>query len=191
MGWGGDCTRSRGLGGKMFMPCKILFPRAGIQPRPLVLGSWRLNHWTTRQVPYHDCLYRHLSTASVCWGLNWWISVSFTSVSWYPLARGLLDFNCSVSAAWTNELAGVCVWSVVLMLHFRRRMDVCTRVLGWKEFGALEDPKEDQGAAGMQGDGQSWYAQRDEPDQLFQGFSYPIKELGIQASVSNEAFWVR
>ena len=46
------------------------------------------------------------------------------------------------------------MWSVVLMLHFRRRMDVCTRVLGWKEFGALEDPKGDQGAADMQGDGQ-------------------------------------
>ena len=66
MGWGGDCTRSRGQGGKMFMPCRILFLRSRIQPRPLVLGSWSLNHWTTRQVPYHDFLYRCLSAASVC-----------------------------------------------------------------------------------------------------------------------------
>ena len=152
MGWGGDCTRSRGQGGKMFMPCRILFLRSRIQPRPLVLGSWSLNHWTTRQVPYHDFLYRCLSAASVCWGLNLGISVSFSSVSWYPLAQDLLDFSCSASAAWTNGLAGVRV-ICVLMLRFRQRRDVRTRVLGWKELGALEGPKEDQGAAGMEGEG--------------------------------------
>ena len=40
------------------------------------------------------------------------------------------------------------------MLRFRQRRDVRTWVSGWKELGALEGPKEDQGAAGMEGDGQ-------------------------------------
>lgn len=39
-------------------------------------------------------------------------------------------------------------------LPFSRRRDVHTQVLGWKELRALEDPKEDQGTAGTEGDGQ-------------------------------------
>ena len=41
----------------------------------------------------------------------------------------------------------------MLVLRFCQRRDARTQVLGWKELGALEGPKEDQGAAGVEGEG--------------------------------------
>ena len=187
MGQGGDCTRSRGQGGKMFVPCRILFPWSWIQPRPLVLGSWSLNHWTTRQVPFHDFLYR--SAVSVCWGLNLGISVSFHSVSWYPLAQGLLDLaaqqvlpermNLQVSASSVCS----CYASVKGGMH-------APRSWGGRSSERWRAQRKTRVLQAWRGRAESWYAQRDEPDQILQGFFYPIKELGIQASIANEAFWV-
>ena len=34
--------------------CRILVPRPGIEPRPLVLETWSPNHWTTREVPEEE-----------------------------------------------------------------------------------------------------------------------------------------
>ena len=33
--------------------CGILVPRPGIEPVPLAVEAWSLNHWTTREVPAH------------------------------------------------------------------------------------------------------------------------------------------
>ena len=34
--------------------CGILVPQPGIEPILLALGTWSLNHWTTREVPGVD-----------------------------------------------------------------------------------------------------------------------------------------
>ena len=39
-----------------------LVPRPGIEPRPPVLGVWRLSHWTSRKVP-HSCI--------LAWKIPW------------------------------------------------------------------------------------------------------------------------
>ena len=39
------------FGGPHLAACGILVPQAGIEPRPLALVAWSLNHWTTREVP--------------------------------------------------------------------------------------------------------------------------------------------
>ena len=31
--------------------CGILVPQPGIEPVPPAMEAWRLNHWTTREVP--------------------------------------------------------------------------------------------------------------------------------------------
>ena len=33
-----------------YKACRILVPQQGIQPVPLAVEAWSLNHWTTREV---------------------------------------------------------------------------------------------------------------------------------------------
>ena len=34
------------------MACGILVPQPGIEPTPLAVEAWSLNHWTAREVPF-------------------------------------------------------------------------------------------------------------------------------------------
>ena len=38
--------------------CKVLAPQPGIEPVPLAVGAWSLNHWAPREAPHcgSDCL---------------------------------------------------------------------------------------------------------------------------------------
>ena len=40
--------------------CRILVPQTGIEPEPPVVEVWSLNHWTTRKVLTHKCVFRFL-----------------------------------------------------------------------------------------------------------------------------------
>ena len=33
--------------------CRVLVPLLGIEPMPTALGTWSLNHWTTKEAPFY------------------------------------------------------------------------------------------------------------------------------------------
>ena len=53
--------------------CGILVCRAGIEPKPLVLGAWSLSNWTTRQVtkvPFSEAGVTELSLVMLTLGVS-------------------------------------------------------------------------------------------------------------------------
>ena len=57
MPWLGSDFISRTVGATGFISgraacgSRILVPRTGIEPMPLAVEAWSLNHWTAREVP--------------------------------------------------------------------------------------------------------------------------------------------
>ena len=71
--------------------CRTLVPLPGVEPRPLAVRAWRLNHWTAREFP--TLLFKEtVRDSSPCPGVRSWVLCAQPSLGLgcLPWAEGSL-----------------------------------------------------------------------------------------------------